>query len=342
VAGIRPYADAAVSILGVPALLITSGNPGPHYGEPKEGELMGQSLERMISTGDPRWNGYAWLGKVIVRGVTVMASLPETETRRAVVTGCSKRGMAAWIAAAADDRIAGAYPTCWNTGNYRETAKLLVDRYGGGYQRGRPDTRAPAFVSAQAQYERTLHPEFEKFSALTDPVLWGDRLADKEILYAFGTNDPLYHVLSCNLVVPKLAREPRVTLVPNTDHTPNTSQHITAWTMWVAHTLLGRDVPELEVHAETVDDRVTVDVEISGNTRLEKVELWWAEDPRGGYNGATWKSKTMTKEKGVYRATLDRPTGSHLVFFVAVHDDDPATCAGYITSRPIEIPPESG
>ncbi len=339
VAGIRPYADAAAAILGVPALLVVSGNPGPRYGEPREGELMGVSLARQAETGDPRWNGYAWLGKVLVRGVTVMAHLPETRTTRSVVTGCSKRGMAAWIAAAADDRVVGAFPTCWNTGNYRATAKLLVDRLGGDYRRGGAETKAPAFVSAREQYERTLDPRFERLAGLTDPVLYGDRIASKRILYAFGTNDPLYHVLSCNLVLPELAGEKRALLVPNTEHTPDTPQHVAAWTMWVAHCLLGRDVPRIAVTHAGDEDRIEVLATVDADTSIRDVELWWAHDPAGRYNDSTWSSTVMVPTSGRFRAIIERPGGSSTVLFVAVQDSDPATCDGYVTSSPIEIAP---
>jgi hypothetical protein len=337
VAGIPKYADASAAVLGIPSLLVTSGNPGPHYGEPNEGELMGWSLAREAATGDPHWNGYAWLGKVLVRGVTVLAALPETGVERAVVSGCSKRGMAAWIAAAADRRVVGAYPTCWNTGNYRATAKQLLDRFGEDYQQGRSGTKAPAFVSAREQYERTLVPGFEKLTALTDPVLFKGLIANKAILYAAGANDPLYHVLASNLVVPELEGEKLMMLVPNAGHTPNTEQHLTAWTMWAAHVLLGRPVPAIQVNVVDDGDRITVRAEVGSATAISDVALWSAEDPAGGYHDSRWTSTPMTAVDGEYRAQLPRPAAADEALFVAVRDSDPATCPGYLTSRAFEV-----
>ena len=350
VAGVRPYAEASAAVLGIPSLLITSGNPGPHYGEPKEGELMGHSLERQGETGDPRWNGYAWLGKVLVRGVTVLASLPETQVREAVVTGCSKRGMASWIAVAADRRVIGAFPTCWNTGNYDKTGKLLLDRFGGDYQPGRDKdsktphraTKAPAFVTVREQYERTQRPEFRALAPLLDPVVFRDRIADKAILYATGTSDPLYHVLACNLVLPELSGEKGVLLVPNADHTPNTEQHRTAWTMWLAHCCLGRDVPRIVVETVQGDNEVTVTARVATSTRVEDVAVWWAAHPAGTYLESKWRSVSMSGAEGLYRATLPRPVDAYVAFFVAVRDDDPGTCPGYTTSPPFEIMPDTG
>jgi PhoPQ-activated pathogenicity-related protein len=340
VAGIPDHADAAAAILGVPALLIRSGNPGPRYGVEREGQLMGWSLEKTMETGDPRWNGYAWLGKVLVRGVTLMASLPETRVTEAVVTGCSKRGMASWIAAAADRRVVGAYPTCWNTGDFRETAKLLLGRLGSDYQQGEAGTKAPAFVSVGEQYLRTLHPEFDRLVALTDPVLFANRIANTPILFAFGTNDPLYHVLSCNLLLPRLEGEKRVALVPNTEHTPDTEPHLASWLMWVAHCLLGRDVPEVSVAHTPTGSGVEVSARIDTTTRLDRVELWWAEDPAGRYHDATWRSTAMIPEGNSYRSLLEPVSATRRVLFVAVWDHDPDAGAGYITSRPIEIQPD--
>ncbi|MFG0297851.1 MAG: PhoPQ-activated protein PqaA family protein, partial [Maioricimonas sp. JB045] len=103
---------AAVCIeMGLPVLLITGGNPGGRYGAKNEGGSMAVGSRRFLETGDPRWLGYGWLAKVLVRSITAAQAVPGFDADRFVVTGGSKRGLACWIATAVDDRIVGAFPT---------------------------------------------------------------------------------------------------------------------------------------------------------------------------------------------------------------------------------------
>lgn len=62
----RDWAERT-ALMGVATLTVTSGNPGPHYGRPREANLMGHGQLQFQRTGDPLWVGYAWLGKVVVR-----------------------------------------------------------------------------------------------------------------------------------------------------------------------------------------------------------------------------------------------------------------------------------
>src|SRR5215471_4724124 len=117
------YAEAA-ALMGIPALAVVGANPGPHYGAKNEGAVMARMEEKFLDTGDPHWIGYAALGRVIVRAVTAMQADPGVKADRFLITGGSKRGMASWIAVAADDRIVGAYPGAWNMANFEASLRL--------------------------------------------------------------------------------------------------------------------------------------------------------------------------------------------------------------------------
>lgn len=341
--GGRPFqkmAEAA-ALMGIPALIITSGNPGPHYGYPKEGELMGFAQQKFLETGDPHWIGYVWLGKVIVRAVTAATAIPEMQAKRFVVTGGSKRGAASWIAAGADDRIIGAFPMSWNAGNISAFLELKARRWGLDYQpRKNPGTVAPAFVTTREQIARAKHARGQVYGRYTDPYEFRDRLKDKQILYAVGTNDPLFPVASDTVFLPHMPPSVRMSLVPNAGHTVNTPRHLTAWRMWLAHCFAGRDVPRIETTAERNAATVTVTAMVHTRTRIKEARLWSAHDGRGAYLKVNWQSQPLERTApGRYRGTLAAPPSQYVGYFIELTDDDPRTVPGLVTTSFQEIVP---
>lgn len=60
-----------------------------------------------METGDLTWNGYYPIAMAYLRAITLMHALPGVRTERAVLMGCSKRGVAVSIATGVDpDRVA--------------------------------------------------------------------------------------------------------------------------------------------------------------------------------------------------------------------------------------------
>ena len=332
------YAEIA-ALLGVPVLLITSNNPGPRYGVAREGNLMGFSQKKCLETSDPRWFGYAWLGKVIVRAVTALAATPGVEAGRFVVTGCSKRGGASWIATAADDRIAGAFPTCWNAGNTADWIRLKADRWGLDYQPNPGSgTIAPAFITTRQQMELMKHPLAERMQQYGDPYVFRDRLAGKKVLYGAGTNDPLFPAASDTIFLPRMPGV-RILLVANAEHTPGTKNHLTAWRMWLAHVFAGRDVPAIDATAERGDGRLLVRAGIDSANKIRAVRLWSAADDKGAYLDAKWTATELTRRDGAFEGAIPAPGGNYIGYFVEVEDIDAGGVRGIATTGFMESRP---
>ena len=346
----RAYAEQAAAeqaaLMGVPALLISSGNPGPHYGHVREGELMGYSQRRFVETGDPRWIGYAWLAKVIVRGVTALQAVVEAPVERVVVSGCSKRGGAAWIAAAFDERIVGAFPTCMVGGNAEAVLRLKAERWGLDYQppsgagtAAEDETIAPAFVSTRRQLQALEHPRSVEMMKLVDPYALRERYAVKQILYARGTNDPLAHVASDRAFVSQMPAGIRVLLVANAGHTPATPRHLAAWKMWLAHTFAGRDVPSIAVWSRRNGERLELRARVDTRTRVRAARVWSTEDARGAYLQAHWKASELVRTEEGYAGEIEAPADRYMAYFVEVEDDDPDSVPGVITTPVYELEP---
>ena len=336
----RQWAERS-ALAGVTTLTITSANPGLRYGWPREGDLMGFGQRRYQETGNPLWVGYAWLGKVIVRAVTALSAVEGVEADRFVVTGCSKRGAAAWIAAGADERIRGAYPTCWNAGNTEAWLALKAERWGLDYQ-PRPDAKTigPAWVTTREQIENYNAPRGREYRSYTDPSTYRGRLEGKAIVFSAGTNDWLFPVMADTVFVPEMGRSVRIQFLPNKGHTNRAERNRTAWLMLLAHVFAGRDVPAIEVEGLPHGDRLNVAARVEGQTKVTAARVWHASDARGAYLKETkWEQVELRKDGARFRASIPAPPQKYVGYFVEIEDVDDSGLAGVVTTGFHERPP---
>lgn len=327
------YADAALA-LGATVLLIDQGNPGTRYGIADEGNLMGYGMARYLETGDARWHGYAWLGRAIVRGVTVLTETTGGRVRRAMVTGCSKRGAASYIAAAADRRVVGAYPTCTMPGNAEEVLLLKAARWGSDYQpEDSESTNAPAFVSTRRQLLALAQMQEAGLAMLHDPGAFPERYAGKRILNAKGTNDPLFPPFADRVSVRGLPETVRILNVPNTAHTSETPWHFEGWRMWVAHVFSGRPLTEVRAAHSVDGDALRIHATVATENVVRGVRVWWASDELGAFLDPDWQSVEMGPgQTGEYVVDIPVRTDGFTLYFVEVRDDAPGSVPGVVTS----------
>jgi PhoPQ-activated pathogenicity-related protein len=337
------YAEAA-ALMGIPALMIRDSNPGTRYGQKGEGEVIGYGDKRFRETGDLRWSGYSWLARVMMRAITAAQQIPEFSADRFVVTGCSKRGAASWISSAADDRVVGAFPTCWNFGNFDDFLQLKAERWGMDYRprlvdpnmvssiKNTETTNAPAFITTGEQIKHSNHPYAKKLASIQDPYEFADLLEGKKILYSDGINDPLFPAPSDTVLLKHMPKDVRVQLVANARHTAATEEQATAWPMWLAHTFAGRELASLDSSHEVQGGELIVNANVRASHSINAVRLWYAADQNGAYLDANWQPVEMSHlEDGRYQAKLSVNT-PYLGYFIEVHDRDAELLSGLITS----------
>ncbi len=329
------YAEAA-ALMGIPALAITGANPGPHYGAKNEGAVMSLMQKKFLETGDPHWIGYTALSRVIVRAVTAMQAVPGVQADRFVITGGSKRAMASWVAAAADDRIVGAYPGAWNFANFEASLRLQVERYGPDYKKG---GEGPASESPGRRLATLSTPRSKEYQRFLDPWLWRDRIANKKILFSAGANDPLFPPLSDTVFLPGMPKSTRILLIPNQGHGHDSEREFVAWRMWLAHVFANRPVPEIALDWKREKDTIQLSAAVTSGNPIQTVTAWSATQERGAYLECRWTPTPLAVANGVYRATVAAPAGSFTAFFVEVEDLDPRSGRGVISTGMQEVKP---
>ncbi|MCP5114045.1 MAG: hypothetical protein GY953_24700 [bacterium] len=203
-----------------------------------------------------------------------------------ITSGSSKGGMSAFIACAGDKRIAGSYPTAYNSANFPEFTRLKGERWGWHVK---PKETGPAGETAAYSLKLFDNPEGQYYRQLFDPVGWGDLLAGKFVMPTVGTNDPLFHLLTDQFYYDELKAKTAILRVPNYGHGRKAPRIAAGWRFAVAAALLGRNVPSIRLTTRESDGQVSVLATVKDAGKIKKITLYTANDQTGDYRKAKWR-----------------------------------------------------
>ena len=192
----------------------------------KEDSIVAYTWNRYMDDPD---NGSYWplqlpMTKAVIKAMDathqIMLQKNNTQIEHFVVAGLSKRGLATWLAALADERINAIIPIVIDMLNVKDNLNLIYTSYNNSWP---PALHSFAEENIPA---RINTPEFERLMNIVDPLnyLSGDnaehyakRLAiPKYIISASG--DDFFVPGSLNLYLKQLPGETHVRVVPNQAH----------------------------------------------------------------------------------------------------------------------------
>lgn len=312
------YAEGTALDLGIP-ILIFSAPPNEINGM-HESDLMGYGSKKMAETHDLTWYGYYAVTVSYLRAITLLHSLPGIETERAVLYGCSKRGLAVILAAAADpDRVPGVMSTCWAGGNHLYFTALKLAQLGADVRGPDEDLNGPGYHSATFQIDQLNSPVGFQQLLHYDPYLWRDKLKSS-LFVALGTNDEFFALGAPNPMMEKFNGDKAFLAIDNLHHTWVSEKHLAGWRMWLAHIYDGRKIPVIQVESEIKDSLLHVSADVEHDTSIEEVGLYCAQNETTDWRFATWFSIPMNQKNHDYTAQIDVEEGRRLAYYVEVKD----------------------
>ncbi len=284
-------------------------------------ELMSRYDTLATELRSPEHLFYTFSGAHYLRSADALVTVIDTMTDwpvsyedfRIALTGHSKFGHACYTAAAADpDRVIGVMPSGY-AGNDSGSVRLLDDLQGAN--------------GSGPESSRTYRGVMQKY--FVEPLVIEDEMnSDLRILMIEGSDDnkgadyfekytPKYGttVSDGQITLPH-----RMEFVPNLVHTTKSPEHSTCWSMWLAHSLLGRPLSSIDSISHTwVDGHLEVSAEISGEPEIEEVDLWATNEDDTVYS-VDWNKFTtypISLNGGVYQGRI--PPDS-TAYFVEVAD----------------------
>lgn len=324
------YAEATAIDLGLPIMIFS--NPAEDFMGMDESDLMGYALKKVRETQDLGWNGYIPITRAYLRAITLMHSLHGVQTERAVMMGCSKRGVAVSLATGTgDDRVAGVMATCFYGGNNLYSLAKRFAEFGPTVRGPAKDRAGPGFQPAEAVLRMYNNPVGLKMLSHFDPYMWRDKIKAR-YLVALGTNDEFYALGSANSMLTEMRGDKAFLAVDNLTHTWVSQKHLAAWRMWLAHTFLNRHIPTIDSKAVVKEGMLLVSAKIGSETQPVSVRLLYSyNNVFADWRKAKWQSMDMQRASAEYSAQVPLKEGHKLAYYVEVEDVGQGG-AGYVSS----------
>ena len=279
----------------------------------KEDEILGYSLDKALTTGDPEWAVHLAMTKAAVRAMDTVQNLASSKGKTVkdfLVLGGSKRGWTTWLTAAVDKRVKAIVPASIDMLNLGQQFIHHWESYG---------FFAPA-LRDYVEFDlpcRLQTAQGQELLRVVDPYAYRDRYTmPKLVLNASG--DQFFVTDSSRLYYGDLPGPKWLRYTPNTDHKQSDDTVVTALS-WMDNILNNRSSPQITWTLESGDT-----LRVMPTSQPKEVRLWQATNPnardfRLESVGPIWTSQVLTRNvDGSYVGQVQAPSKGWKGFFVEV------------------------
>lgn len=289
----------AADAIGAPFCIVYDVPNQPLWGK-SENELFGYTASRALQSGDGTWSLAFPMARAAVRALDAVdaynASVKSPKTKRWMLVGFSKRGLAAWLAAT-DPRVKGLVSLAYNNLNVPAQAKAQRSDWGELSPRLRPYLANGVEAAMET-------PRGEAILATWDPIQFRASL-NKPKLVVDATGNDYWTLRAFDQYADDLPGTTDFLMVAGTDHymVSAFNQVFGAATAWCHWTLSGRASPQPTLKRTGEIWRF----EAPGASAATLYFAWSASDD---FRGASWQSLPMEQNGGGFEARLpDAPQG---------------------------------
>lgn len=299
-----------------------------------EDDLIAETFMRFLRTGEEDWPLLLPMTKSVTRAMDALQTFSRERLREQigqfVLTGASKRGWTAWLAAAVDPRVAGIAPRVIDMLDVPAQLPHQLASWGRYSEMLSPYTQPglPQFVET---------PPGRRLIALVDPWSYRARLTMPKLI-VLGTNDRYWTLDALNLYWDGLPGEKRVRYVPNAGHGLNGDDSwLDTLTCFFTHVRAGNALPV--VRGSTAVRADALDVRAATDRAASRATLWSAHAPTRDFRDARWTAQPMAVRRGdAYEAPAPRASGTWTAAFAALAFDLDGTSCTLSTQVSI-VPP---
>lgn len=275
---------ARASGIVVAELRMVPNQPLDLEGPLSEDALIAYTWDQYHRTGDPTWAAQLPMTQSAVRAMDAVGRL--TGVRRFIVTGASKRGWTAWLAAAVDPRVVGVVPIVIDVLNVEASMRHHHAAYG---------FWAPAIHDYEERglMEKMDAPEQRALLAFVDPFAYRERYTMPKLMIN-AAGDQFFLPDSSRFYFEALPGPKYLRTIPNADHSLKDTDARASLAAFVGAVTAGRPLPRV---SWMVSDGV---LRVEGDPP-DSALLWQATNPaardfRLETIGKVWTSRPLTHE----------------------------------------------
>ncbi len=333
------FAEGTALDLNIPIMIFSTPDEGME--DMDESDLMGFGMQKMMETGDLTWSGYYAIAKSYLRAITLMQIHPDIRAEKAVLLGCSKRGLAVSICAGADPgRVAGVMITCFPGGNLLGMAANKYRAFGPDISGPLKSKTGPGFQPPKVQLRALNNPIGFGYLMAFDPYLWRDQI-QAAYLVAIGTNDEFYGLEAPNEMLEQFSGDKAFLAIDNLPHTWISRKHLAAWRMWLRYNFQGGKIPQVTTKLEKAAAAVNITADVIFDAAPLHVRLYFAYSPSHDWRFSRWHYKEMEFVSNQYQSHLEAAPDSHLALYAEVEFEAMGEPA-YVSSLVAVLPHEPG
>jgi PhoPQ-activated pathogenicity-related protein len=285
----------------------------PLFDGKEEDDLQAFTFSQYLRTGDQSWPLLFPMVKSVVRSLDAIQDLSSKREKHIVskfiVAGHSKRGHAAWLAAAVDKRIKGIIPIAIDVLNAKAQMPYHLDAFG-AYST--PAKEATDFLS------KLSHPLGSSLIELIDPYAYKENLTLPKLIVC-ATNDEYFPTDALNLYWHGLKGNKSILYLSNAGHVRADSDPRINPTAFAFARAVAKDkaLPQFSWECKSVKD--SMQLIISADPAAVRAVLWQASSENNDFRTSRWHAiplKAIVKGKiKQFVLAVGKPTESNSLIY---------------------------
>ena len=321
----------------VAAVLMNVPNQ-PLYDDRREDALVAYTFNQFLKTGDETWPLLFPMVKSAVKAMDAIQDIIKKEheqhINRFVVSGASKRGWTAWLAAAVDKRIAAIAPMVIDTLNMKAQLQWSEQIY------GKQSSKIKDYTELNL-HRRIDSEAMQKLRSWVDPYAHIQRFTMPKLIL-LGTNDPYWTVDSLRHYWNDLPEPKLIYQTPNAGHDLNGGEE--ALQTLAAFFELIADKKNLPKIAWKFSHIATsrIEAKIESNEHASAVRLWSAHSNDRDFRDNRWTERALKISPGSShaQASIPMPKAGYRAYLMEV---ELKTESGhpFKLSTPVQVLPDT-
>jgi len=278
----------------------------------REDALIAHTFERYLDEGDPDWPLLLPMTRSAHAAMEALEALaPElwgAELRGFVVTGASKRGWTAYLAAAtAPERVLGLIPIVFDFLNMPGQLVQQEEFLGG------PSPMLRDYTSRGLTGEFTAAPEGARLAWIVDPYSYRHAYTMPKLVVV-GSNDPYWTVGATGLYWPGLPEPKLLLVVPNAGHgVLDLGRVMGSLALFARLVARGDDLPSVDTTVRLTSDGAWLTVRADWSPA--EARLWVAQSPTPDFHQARWAERELSAVGEAWGAQVVAIGAGYTAFF---------------------------